>query len=288
MLMYCQFLVPGREVPAVAEAVRFDSTVRWHVACKFETGIGGNQLMAIQGDLFDFPLADILWFLGSRNKSGWLTLVNQSSHMVFTFRRGNLVGARSTDASQRLGRRLVADEYVEQWQLDKALENQRSSADAPALGTILVDLGFITHEQLQEAITKQFGDLIFRLMIQPTGHFRFDPGIPDLRGEQIDMSVESEIFEAIRRADEWTAERIHDTPFRLNPAISAETVALVEAEDREILRMLVRGPRRLDELALQSNQKKERVAEALSRLQASGVVYLDAELSDSAAQPMVA
>lgn len=244
--------------------------------------------MAIQGDLFDFPLTDILWFLGSRNKSGWLTLVNQSSHMVFTFRRGKLVGARSTDASQRLGRRLVTDEYIEQWQLHKALEYQQSTPDAPALGTILVDLGFLTHEQLQQAITRQFGDLIFRLMIQPTGHFRFDPGIPDLRGEQIDVSVESEVFEAIRRADEWTAERIHDTPFRLNPAISAETVALVESEDREILRMLVRGPRRLDELAVQANRPKERVAAALTRLQASGIVYLDAELSTSSAQPMVA
>lgn len=235
--------------------------------------------MAIQGDLFDFPLTDMLWFLGSRNKSGWLTLVNQSSHMVFTFRRGKLTGARSTDANQRLGHRLVAEGSIQTWQLDKALEMQTQHDSAPALGTILVELGFISHDKLQRAITRQFGDLIFQLLIQPVGQFRFDPGIPDMRGEEIDVSVESEIFDAIRRADEWTAERINDTPFRLNPSISAETVALVEREDREILRMLVRGPQTLDELTLRSELDRGQTVASLNRLQAVGMIYLDADLS---------
>ncbi|MFW6075536.1 MAG: DUF4388 domain-containing protein [Chloroflexota bacterium] len=235
--------------------------------------------MAIQGDLFDFPLTDMLWFLGSRNKSGWLTLVNQSSHMVFTFRRGKLIGARSTDANQRLGHRLVAEELIETWQLDKALELQSRHDAAPPVGTILVELGFLTHDQLHEAISRQFGDLVFQLLIQPIGQFRFDPGIPDMRGVEIDVSVESEIFEAIRRADEWTAERMHDTPFRLNPSISAETVALVEREDRDVLRLLVRGPLTLDELAARASANRTKITESLNRLQAVGMIYLDAELS---------
>lgn len=244
--------------------------------------------MAIQGDLFDFPLTDMLWFLGSRNKSGWLTLVNQSSHMVFTFRRGKLTGARSTDANQRLGHRLVAEGSIQTWQLDKALELQKQHDSAPALGTILVELDFISHEKLQRAITRQFGDLIFQLLIQPVGQFRFDPGIPDMRGEEINVSVESEIFEAIRRADEWTAERMHDTPFRLNPSISAETVALVERQDRDILRMLVRGPQTLDELAQRAEYERDEIVECLNRLQAVGMIYLDAELSTFAPDCKVA
>ncbi|MEZ4571723.1 MAG: DUF4388 domain-containing protein [Thermomicrobiales bacterium] len=177
--------------------------------------------MAFQGDLFDFPLPDLLWFLGSRNKSGWLTLVSDSTHMVFTFRQGKLVGARSTDSSQRLGTRLVDAGLIDEWQVKKALEVQKTQPNSPALGSVLIELGFITSIQLERAIARQFGELVFRLLIYPTGQYRFDPGIPDMRGETVNVSIESEVFEAVRRADEWSSERMLDTPFKLNPAISS-------------------------------------------------------------------
>ncbi len=231
--------------------------------------------MAFQGDLFDFPLPDLLWFLGSRNKSGWLTLVSDSTHMVYTFRQGKLVGARSTDSTQRLGTRLLDGGLIDEWQLDKALEVQKAGASPRALGSILIELGFITALQLERAIARQFGELVFRLLIHPTGQFRFDPGIPDLRGETVNVSIETEVFEAVRRADEWSSERMLDTPFRLNPAISSETAALIDPEDRIYLVSLIRGPKTLDQLVAISGREKERVLQSLNRLQASGVIYLD-------------
>lgn len=244
--------------------------------------------MAFQGDLFDFPLPDLLWFLGSRNKSGWLTLVSDSTHMVFTFRQGKLVGARSTDSTQRLGTRLVDGGLIDEWQLKRALEEQKSSQTPPALGKILIDLGFITGVQLERAIARQFGELVFRLLIYPTGQFRFDPGIPDLRGETVNVSIETEVFEAVRRADEWSAERMLDTPFRLNPAISSETAALIDPEERIYLVSLIRGPRTLDELVEISGRDHERVLQSLNRLQASGVIYLDTKAATGGEPSMVA
>lgn len=244
--------------------------------------------MAFQGDLFDFPLPDLLWFLGSRNKSGWLTLVSDSTHMVFTFRQGSLVGARSTDSTQRLGTRLLDAGLIDEMQLQKALEAQRSNSESPALGSILIDLEFITSLQLERAIARQFGELIFRLLIHPTGQYRFDPGIPDMRGETVNVSIETEVFEAIRRADEWSSERMLDTPFRLNPAISSETAALIDPEERIYLVSLIRGPRTLDQLVEVSGRDRERVLQSLHRLQASGVIYLDANVAASGEPSMVA
>lgn len=244
--------------------------------------------MAFQGDLFDFPLPDLLWFLGNRNKSGWLTLVSESSQMVFTFRQGKLVAARSNDATQRLGSRLVEQGLIEEWQIEEALEYQAKIDDAPAIGAILVELGFITHLQLQRAVAKQFGELVFRLLVRPTGQYRFDAGIPDLRGEVVNISIEGEVFEAVRRADEWAADRMLDTPFRLNPAISSEMAALIEPEDRLFLVALIRGPKSLDQLVKISGRKRERVLESLNRLQASGVIYLDAESVEAKENSLVA
>ncbi len=244
--------------------------------------------MAFQGDLFDFPLPDMLWFLGSRNKSGWLTLVSNSTHMVITFRQGKLVGARSTDATQRLGTRLVDSGLIEGWQLDKALEHQKASNASAALGSILVELGFITSAQLERAIARQFGELVFRLLIHPTGQFRFDPGIPDMRGESVSVSVEGEVFEAVRRADEWSSERMHDTPFRLNPAISSETASLIDPEERIYLVALIRGPKTLEQLVELSGRDRDRVLGSLNRLQAGGVIYLDADAVPQSTSSMVA
>lgn len=244
--------------------------------------------MAFQGDLFDFPLPDILWFLGSRNKSGWLTLVSNSTHMVITFRQGKLVGARSTDSTQRLGARLVDSELIDAWQLEKALEHQKSASAPPALGSILVELGFITSAQLERAIARQFGELVFRLLIHPTGQFRFDPGIPDTRGESVNVSVEGEVFEAVRRADEWSSVRMLDTPFRLNPAISSETASLIDPEERIYLVALIRGPKTLDQLVELAGRDRDRVLMSLNRLQAGGVIYLDADAVPESASSMVA
>ena len=244
--------------------------------------------MAFQGDLFDFPLPDLLWFLGSRNKSGWLTLVSDATHMVFTLRQGKLVGARSTDSTQRLGTRLVDSDLIDEWQLQKALAAQKASSTPPALGSILIELGFITSVQLERAIARQFGELVFRLLVYPTGQFRFDPGIPDLRGETVNVSIEHEVFEAVRRADEWSSERMYDTPFRLNPAISSETAALIDPEERIYLVSLIRGPKTLDQLVEISGRAHERVLRSLHRLQASGVIYLDTKAAAGGEPSLVA
>lgn len=244
--------------------------------------------MAFQGDLFDFPLPDLLWFLGSRNKSGWLTLVSDSTHMVFTFRQGKLVGARSTDSTQRLGTRLVDAGLIDEWQLKKALEVQNARPKSPALGSVLIELGFITSTQLERAIARQFGELVFRLLIYPTGQYRFDPGIPDMRGETVNVSIETEVFEAVRRADEWSSEHMLDTPFKLNPAISSETAALIDPEERIYLVSLIRGPKTLDQLVEISGRDRDRVLQSMHRLQASGVIYLDAKAAGGETSSLVA
>lgn len=248
--------------------------------------------MAIQGDLFDFSLTDLLWFLDNRQKSGWLTLEHASARMVFTFRSGKLVAARSDDASQRLGQQLVALDLLDEAELEAALDVQRETNPTPALGTLVVNLGLVTPEQLQSALTAQFGQLVFRLIVQPTGTFRFDPGVPDKHGEPVNVSVEREIFDAVRRADEWCAAHIRSSMLRLNPAISAETSRLSSVSERVIMRVLMRGPRSYHDLISATGKQPEAVLEIVTRLQANGVIFIEEpiahELTPQSRQALVA
>jgi hypothetical protein len=231
--------------------------------------------MAIQGDLFDFSLTDLLWFLDNRQKSGWLTLEHASARMVFTFRSGKLVAARSDDASQRLGQQLVALGLLDETKLEAVLDVQRETNPTSAFGTLVVSLGLVSPEQLQSALTAQFGELVFRLIVRPTGTFRFDPGVPDMHGEPVNVSVEREIFEAVRRADEWCAAHIRSSMLSLNPAISAETSRLTSANDRVIIRALMRGPRSYRDLIGATGKNPEAVLEILTRLQTNGVIFIE-------------
>lgn len=238
--------------------------------------------MAFQGDLFDFPLTDIFWFLENHKKSGWLMLTSRSTEIIFTFSRGQLVAARSGDLGQRIGARLVADGVLSEDQLREALDQQESSIPRPPLGRIFVQRGFVTREQLQRAISAQFGELVFRLLIKPTGQFRFDPGIPDMRGEPVNVSIQQEVFGAVRRADEWSANRLYEAPMKLNPSITPETLELLENDDAIVAQGLMsHGPQTLDQLVETSGRPRDEIAEHLTRLQASGVVYPDVQIAET-------
>lgn len=233
--------------------------------------------MAIHGDLYDFPLADLLSFLGNRQKSGWLSLAQGSSRIVFTFRRGKLIAARSNDASQRLGQHLVALDLLSSADLDHALGLQRACEPAPALGSVLVQHGFLEPDTLQCALTAQFGELVFRLIVQPTGEFHFDAGVPDLHGEPLDVSIEREVFEAMRRADEWCAEQLCSAALRLNPDISKDTSRLIGAVDRDLIRALAGGPLTYAQLVAATANPPDVVLDSITRLQAGGALFIDSD-----------
>lgn len=154
---------------------------------------------------------------------------------------------------------------------------QRSGEPAPALGTVLVQQGLLSAAALQAALAAQFGELVFRLIVQPAGEFRFDAGVPDLHGEPLDVSLERKVFEAMRRADEWCAKHLRSAILRLNPAVSADTSQLTGADDRAIVRALAGGPLTYALLLEATSNSPEVVLDSITRLQAGGALFIDSD-----------
>jgi hypothetical protein len=81
--------------------------------------------MTLVGLLSDYPLPELLFDLGARGRSGWLTLCSDTHEVDIALLHGRIVTAASTDTRYRLGQRFLASGQIAQEQLDAILSMQR-------------------------------------------------------------------------------------------------------------------------------------------------------------------
>lgn len=231
--------------------------------------------MAFSGDLADYPLAELLFFLGSKCRSGWLTLRNGTLEVRLTLLRGRPVAAESSDADQRLGHRLVSDGVITPTQLQFALAHQILREPRPALGELLVELGYATTDAIQRALHTQFRICLFRLMIRPGGTFNFARGLPDGRGVDVDLALERETLAAIGRADEWHSAYLPRARLRLDAEVTPEMLEGVVELDWPIIDAMLDGARSVTEIATLANCDLDDALAGAARLQARGVLHVE-------------
>lgn len=231
--------------------------------------------MVIEGHLSDFPLGELLFFLSSKNRSGWLTLWNEQITIDFQLRNGRVIAARSSEIDGRLGQRLIALGALTPAQLERALAEQARRDDRPPLGQLLCELDVVPEPVVRRALQQQLAECIFRFLIMPGGRFTFERGLPDVRGVQVDLSTEREVLAAIQRADEWTMAHVMRAPLRLAPDLTSDAFEPIIATDWPIVDALMDGAASLDDVIRRSGLTREVAAEGLLRLVAHGIVYPD-------------
>jgi hypothetical protein len=231
--------------------------------------------MALTGDLIDAPLPDLLSFLSSRQRSGWLTIATDELEVVIELLDGRPVAVRSSDAAQRLGSRLVNSGALPRDGLATALECQRRSAPSAALGSLLIEQGQVDIGVVCAALRDQLGELLFQLLIRPTGRFEFARGIPTPRGVVVQLDAEREALRAIVRADAWQAARLARSRLTLASDVTADMLGNAVREDWPVFEALLDGATTLVALARGTGWDKQALAASVSRLQASGVVVVN-------------
>jgi hypothetical protein len=241
--------------------------------------------MSFAGDLADYPLPELLFFLSSKNRSGWLTLCYDTSEITFTLLHGRPIAAQSSDTDQRLGARLVADGAVTRARIQLALAHQRLRDPQPALGELLVDLGYLDSETVQRVMHEQICALLFQLLIRPTGQFSYVRGLPDLRGIDLDLTMEREVLAAIGRADEWFTEHIPRARLCVEPDVTPDMLVGAIEVDWPLFEALLDGAASVDDLLAASGWGRSEVVAGVSRLQAQGVLRIDTTTSNSVDDP---
>ncbi|NWJ96188.1 MAG: DUF4388 domain-containing protein [Chloroflexi bacterium] len=165
--------------------------------------------MALVGNLRDFGLSEFLYLVDRGYKTGKLTLTTKGDQAELYFQSGKLVYATRYGQDERIGELLVRMGRITQEQLQQALRIQHTQEQNKPLGQILVGRQMITQEEIYKCVRLQIEEITYALFGWNEGDFRFQPeAAPPDESVTIPLSIENIIMEGTRRIDEWA--RIKD------------------------------------------------------------------------------
>lgn len=131
--------------------------------------------MSFVGRLDQFQLADLLHIVASNQKTGKLNLTRSEAEGIIVFRDGQIVYASSSAVRETLGHLLLCGGLISQDQLVQALEIQHLDENEKRLGTILIEAGHITSEDLERVLRQQLEKVLTEFLHWEQGFFKFEP-----------------------------------------------------------------------------------------------------------------
>lgn len=154
----------------------------------------------ISGQLSETPLFVVVRRLQRESLSGTLSVIRGDQVRQLIFENGELCAARSSREDHRIGATLVRWGYISEENLRDALETQRRTLER--LDRILVEKGLVTRVVVDSEARRQMEQIVFSTLGWPDGtfHFQADTGAFEL---DVPISLSQEmIIEGIRRIPE--------------------------------------------------------------------------------------
>ena len=159
--------------------------------------------MGIKGALSDVSLADISQLLGMGGKTGCLSLTHKDNEGYVYFEGGNVIFASVKNRPDRLGDLLVTHEVIDRAQLSAAMAQHQLTGTR--LGEVLVELGSLTQETLEDYISVQIHEAVYMIFQWSEGTFEFEPDVMPAEGMfRVSISIDGLLMEGARRVDEWS------------------------------------------------------------------------------------
>ena len=232
--------------------------------------------MAIKGSLKEAGLADVCQLLAMGQKTGCLSVTDQSRFGQIYFDRGRITFATIVNRRDRLGDLLVREGELTHEQLMAAVDAQAEEPDR-RLGELLLERGQIDNETLQRAVERQIEEAIYYLFTWNRGNFYFEPGKTPDRGEiLISVNPESLLLEGARRVDEWSVIEKKIPSMDLIFGLDRERMAEADVDLTEAQAALldhVDGQRTVEELAEASGLGEFDTGKALYGLLQAGFAH---------------
>ncbi|HEY7727414.1 MAG TPA: DUF4388 domain-containing protein [Candidatus Eisenbacteria bacterium] len=242
--------------------------------------------MALQGNLDDFSLPEILQLIAVQQKSGVLKLTAGADVAVIFFEAGRVVSTRDRrrHAKDPLKPFLVLTGRLTEAQLQQIetieTETRRELTD------VLLSGNYVTSEDLQHALEEQIQDTLHQLLTWRTGsyHFSGDARTVPKFAVNVRLNTEGLLMESMRRMDEIARykQTLSSPAMVLRPRALALPPNDLTPQEQRVL-PLVDGLRPLRDILAQAKLVEFDVYEALHHLLDLGVI----EISLSAAPPKV-
>jgi hypothetical protein len=198
--------------------------------------------MSIHGTLKTMSVSDLLQFLAVGRKTGTLKIARGTIVKEIYLEGGLIVGSKSNDPKELLGQVLLHYGKIKEDQLLAGMDLQRQAGGK--LGIILAEQGFVSTDDVMEALRTRTLDIIYDLFIWEEAEFEFFDSQPlpeDLI--RIQVHATSVIMDGICRLDEWSRFRRVNPSDRTFFSLNAGwTKAVQESRDiREVLYFVEKG-----------------------------------------------
>jgi hypothetical protein len=151
--------------------------------------------MSLVGRLEDLALTDIFQIISLSKKTGTLILKGKSGAAVVVFKNGQVVQAATDNLRDTLGNILIGRGLITEQDLTKALDSQKKQKGGKRLGQILVELGVLDQQVLEETIREQIENMIYSLLAWEDGFFNFDLGEVS-SGDKIEVVTQEFLLKA--------------------------------------------------------------------------------------------
>jgi hypothetical protein len=235
--------------------------------------------MALQGNLEDFSLAEILQLIALQRKSGVLKLTSNEANAVLFFEKGNIVSVtdRREKKSDPLLEFLVSTERLTAEQAEQICTIRLQGKKDPL--EVIITGGYLTSKQLSEGVEAHARELLPKLLAWKTGHYFFsgDEKTVARLFFKVPMRTEALLIESMRRLDESARiKQLYSPSLILRPKESSDKAELAE-EEKWVL-SLMDGRRPIREILAKSRMGEFDTYQILSD-------FIDAGLAEVAEWP---
>jgi len=161
--------------------------------------------MALEGDLKEFEVAEVMQFLLLHQGTGVLTLISKGDKAQISFELGMIIGA----IIGKKGAELPLEEYIlRSGKVDKeTLENMKSQAEKLniPIDELFMREGLLTRQEIEEIIHFKIQEIIDEVLLWKEGKYQFIPHEALYSKSRIKISIDpnSLLMEGMRRIDEW-------------------------------------------------------------------------------------
>lgn len=161
--------------------------------------------MALEGDVKEFGLADVIQLVASSQKTGVLFVDRAEEQVSISFKDGEITGAicRKGGKQDQFHEYLFRAKKLDQDTVRKVLQIQ--SDTGLSVDEILIKEYLMTREEVEIAITTKIQEVIDDVFTWRDAHYRFDSdaGLYAHSRARVAVSAEPLLMEAMRRKDEW-------------------------------------------------------------------------------------
>ncbi len=230
--------------------------------------------MPLYGTLKSMPLTDLLQWLGNARVTGSLRVERDRVSKSIHFHEGSVVGCSSDDPAQRIGQYLLNRGQIDEEQLREALHLQE--VNGQHLGSLLVELGALTAEQLAMLLEAQAEETVHSLFDWDDAAFRFEESDENPAAFPVSLRVEDVLLRGLKRYDEMRQIRevFNDPGIVLQKTGKEPPSAVLENRMGRALWDLIDAERTVAEILLQVHGSEYVVTKFLYELHRSALVQV--------------